>query len=74
LDLPTIAYEARSPWFFTGSARVVYLQIAEEFAEWAEDPDERLARLGIAIAHRFIAHAEAEADETDLEDNEVSWG
>jgi len=72
IDLTETILDAREPAWLTGSERVVYTTLADEFEEWADDPDPYLAVVGRTAAARFRAYAET-ADDTG-EPDETEWG
>jgi hypothetical protein len=57
IDVAELLLEAREPMWISGSERVIYRRIADEFDEWARDGDERLAAVGRAGATRFRERA-----------------
>jgi hypothetical protein len=56
----------------TGSEKVVFRRLVDEFAGWADDDDERLAAVGRIGVDRFRKRSEnAEGAE---EDDDTEWG
>lgn len=72
LDLTDVLLDAREPTWLTGSEKVVFRTLVDEFAGWTDDDDERLAAVGRIGVDRFRKRSES-ADGAE-DDDDTEWG
>jgi hypothetical protein len=72
LHITDTLIDARQPAWMMGSEKVALMRIADEFASWADDDDERVADIGRIAATCFRDQAtRADGDE---DDDDTEWG
>jgi len=62
------------PQWLVGPPRVAYERIAQEFADWTDDDDLRVAAVGRLGMSRFADWAAREDDDDDDLGTDAEWG
>lgn len=74
LDVADALVDAREPHWWVGSQRVVYERIAQEFSDWIDDQDTRLAAVGRMGRSHFADWAARQHQADDDFDSDPEWG